>query len=230
MAPSILCRNCGALFIRSRPDANRQNFCSDRCRFMSKVDASGGPDACWLWTAAVNRQTGYGAFRVESGIVSTHRFAWAQANGPAPDGMQVCHSCDIRACCNPKHLFIGTQKDNMADMCRKGRHGMLGKTRPEETRAKIRLAVAAHGPRQFTPEGIARRAEAAKRMWANPASRASLTEKISKALKGRPLSEKQRAGLEPVWELRSGVPTGRKVSEETRQKIREAAYNRQRKG
>jgi len=50
-----------------------------------------------------------------------HRYAWAVANGPIPDGMCVCHRCDVRLCVNPAHMFIGTQADNMRDMVQKGR-------------------------------------------------------------------------------------------------------------
>ena len=57
-----------------------------------------------------------------------HRLAWAAANGPVPDGMCVLHSCDVRACINPKHLFLGTNKDNTQDMVTKGRHAGQRKT------------------------------------------------------------------------------------------------------
>lgn len=52
----------------------------------------------------------------------THRVAWELANGrPIPEGMLVRHSCDNGLCCNPAHLSLGTQLDNMADMYQRGR-------------------------------------------------------------------------------------------------------------
>lgn len=57
-----------------------------------------------------------------------HRLAWTEANGPIPDGLCVLHSCDNPRCCNVDHLFLGTQKDNAADMVAKGRHASQLKT------------------------------------------------------------------------------------------------------
>ena len=90
----------------------------DKSRFWAKVDRSGGPDACWLWTAA-KRKTGYGLFYIRRAHGS-HRIAWAMDKGPIPDGLCVCHRCDNPPCCNPKHLYAGTKVDNAQDSIRAG--------------------------------------------------------------------------------------------------------------
>lgn len=88
-------------------------------RFESKfipVTESG----CWLWLRGINAK-GYGQFGRKHGSDQAHRVAWELYRGQIPDGMNVCHSCDVRCCVNPDHLFLGTQKDNMQDCMKKGR-------------------------------------------------------------------------------------------------------------
>lgn len=92
-------------------------------RFWSKVDRSGGPDACWPWLAS-KRSSGYGQIALGGTVVGAHRVAWEIANGPVPDGLSVCHNCPDRddpSCVNPAHLWLGTQKENVADTIDKGR-------------------------------------------------------------------------------------------------------------
>lgn len=90
---------------------------------------SGGQGNCWPWTAAISKW-GYGhaAFpRAKARALgirhmrNAQRIAWELTNGEIPPGLCVLHSCDNPPCCNPSHLFLGTQADNQRDRARKGR-------------------------------------------------------------------------------------------------------------
>ena len=74
---------------------------------------------CWPWTGAANGR--YGTVKSAGRPLLTHRVAWELTHGPIPAGIQVCHKCDNPICVRPTHLFLGTQRDNIADMDRKGR-------------------------------------------------------------------------------------------------------------
>ncbi len=75
---------------------------------------------CWLWTAAIFPDRGYGSFAHPTEQLA-HRVAWLLYRGPIPVGAHVLHRCDVQACVNPDHLFLGDQDANMKDKARKGR-------------------------------------------------------------------------------------------------------------
>ncbi len=91
----------------------------DSRRFWSKVD-KGEPDSCWNWNAGTDKE-GYGRFGKFNKALLSHRIAYELSYGIDPGDFLVLHSCDNPACCNPKHLSIGTYLDNNRDRANKGR-------------------------------------------------------------------------------------------------------------
>lgn len=102
-------------------------------RFWSKVDKRKQRE-CWPWKAACHRD-GYGWFRPVPGanMELAHRVSWKINRGAIPKGLYVLHKCDNPCCVNPKHLFLGTQLDNMRDMLSKGRSGPRGGVKGEDS-------------------------------------------------------------------------------------------------
>ena len=90
-------------------------------RFMDKVQIV-AESGCWIWTGSVDKNgDGYANFSIKRKAIKAHRASWILHHGVIPEGMLVCHVCDVKCCVNPSHLFLGTPKDNTQDMIRKGR-------------------------------------------------------------------------------------------------------------
>src|SRR5712675_1429552 len=80
-----------------------------------------GPNECWEWDGYCN-PLGYSQIGFEGRTWAGHRLFYTFFKGEIPPGLKVLHSCDNRKCCNPRHLSLGTQQDNLEDMRKKGRH------------------------------------------------------------------------------------------------------------
>lgn len=87
---------------------------STKERFWAKVDKSGGEESCWPWIASKNKD-GYGRFKARGVNQNASRVCMEIVSGEPLFEKQVNHTCDNRSCCNPKHLYIGTQSQNMQD-------------------------------------------------------------------------------------------------------------------
>lgn len=126
------CEVCGAQFERHHQNSRRglpHRYCSRTCtgiskrqpieeRFWGRLDKSGGPDACWLWTGR-RIPSGYGHIKFEGKQVFTHRLSFYLTHGKWPE--RALHRCDNPPCCNPAHLFEGSDRDNCQDAIRKKR-------------------------------------------------------------------------------------------------------------
>jgi hypothetical protein len=157
----VSCSACGTSFVRAyrlgRDRAARPQYCSGKCyedgqkakadkrrydRFWSKVEERAEAE-CWPWLGFKD-SNGYGKFQWAHGKpMLAHRVAYLFGWGVEPASKVVCHACDNPSCCNPYHLWLGSQADNVADMIAKGRRKRVTPRRGEAcNKAKITAADA----------------------------------------------------------------------------------------
>lgn len=117
--PVILRHSDNGTILGTAP-RNPQQQKIDFWRNVKKSNASN----CWEWSGGkASHETGrnYGVAWLFGKKWKAHRAAWVFEFGPIPEGVLVCHKCDNPPCCNPSHLFLGSNKDNAQDCINKGR-------------------------------------------------------------------------------------------------------------
>jgi hypothetical protein len=136
-------------------------------RFWSNVERR-GPDECWPWTGSSGGK-GYGLIPFKGrNQRATHVSLIIAGNGrPSPQHC-ACHACDNPTCVNPRHLWWGTQSENMRDCVSKGRHTPaeakargsahgLSKLTENDAREIKRLLALGYGSRRLAPRfGVVR--------------------------------------------------------------------------
>ncbi len=96
----------------------KKRFCNEKCHLLNCTEVK--EKGCWDYKGFKGKD-GYGQIKIGGKVRRPHRISYQIYKGKIDEGFNVCHSCDNPICVNPEHLWLGTPKDNMDDMLRKGR-------------------------------------------------------------------------------------------------------------
>lgn len=113
--------------------------------FLAAHVSAGG---CWIWPGWTDRD-GYGRAKLRGKTAIAHRVAYTLTHGTIPVGLEVLHRCDNPPCCNPAHLFLGTQQTNCTDAKAKDRHARGERNGGAKLTADQVIAIRADGRRQI---------------------------------------------------------------------------------
>lgn len=163
----LICAQCGVTY--ERYPSRLGKYCSARCGhaaralslrrqpkdFWARVKV-GAADACWPWLGG-SGNNGYGVLRYAGRLWLAHRLAYTLTHG-TPPRFHVCHTCDNPACCNPAHLFDGTDRDNVHDALAKGRMARGERSGPARlTEEQVREIRRTYVPGEMSYAALARR-------------------------------------------------------------------------
>lgn len=138
--------NCRGMFINGVKTVPTKEIMEEynKQRFWTKVGITAQENLCWEWKTNCK---GYGHFGLNGKTEPAHRIAYLFHYGVDPKEFHVCHTCDNKKCCNPKHLFLGTRSDNMQDMASKGRTSVklgVDNNKAKLTEADIPVIIQLH--------------------------------------------------------------------------------------
>lgn len=177
-------------------------------------------DSCWEWIGYKDKD-GYGLYGFSGFTIRTHRFSYLIHIGAIPIKLCVCHSCDNPGCVNPKHLWLGTNRDNVLDALQKGRPwGPIGCKRSVETKLKISKALKGRIISEEIKKKIAKGMMGKKNASGHLVTNARKLE-LSKAMVGNKFAVGHHHTEEVKLRI-SKTLTGRIHSEETKKKVSDA--------
>lgn len=131
-------------------------------RLWSKVKKT---SSCWIWTAGLF-PNGYGSISINDKTFKVSRIVYELAFGKFDKKLLVLHKCDNKKCVNPKHLFIGTHKNNMEDMTRKGRQNK-GEDRPQSKLKKSQVLFIRKNYSKYSQQELANKFKVSRRLIHN---------------------------------------------------------------